>query len=151
MKKIISFLLTGAIFLFFTSSCTHQPIQLDPDLDTSIDEEGLIILFSVIAISAVTLTILLSRKKPIALTPAGENVKLIMHEEAPEDAEYIGDIQSKAFDDLISVKNDLRNKAAQMRGNLLVIDTIQPSFFQGKSWGYYGSGRVYYLYRNMNI
>ena len=145
MKKTTSFLLIGIMMWFLTTSCMQQPVQLDTSPDTSMDMAGPIIIISAVAIAALTASILLARKKPIALTPAGKNVKLLMHAEAPEHAEYIGDIQTKSLNDMLSVKNDLRNKAARLGGNLLVIDIIQSEFFQGKTWGYIGCGRVYYL------
>ena len=145
MKKAISFLLVGIMLWFFTSSCMQQPVQFDTHPDTSIETEAAVLIVSAIAIAAVATIVTIARHKPVTLTPAGENVKLIMHTEAPENAEYLGDIQTNALNDLLSVKNDLRNHAARMGGNLLVVDTIQPEFFQGKNWGYSGSGRVYFL------
>jgi hypothetical protein len=149
MKKVISFLLLGTMLCFFTSSCFHQPVQLEPMPDPSRDMATTIIVFTAVAITATALTVLLSKHKPVLLTPEGKNVKLVMHEEAPEEAEYIGDIQTKVVKHLISIKNDLRNQAARMGGNLVVVDTFQSKIVRGRTWGYSGSGRVYYLDRNI--
>ncbi len=46
-----------------------------------------------------------------ALTPAGNQVKLIMKTEAPSNCELLGDIQTGLGEpDVIGVKNYLRNK-----------------------------------------
>lgn len=147
MKRLMSILLVGSMLCFLTSSCIQQPVQLDPDPDISTGLESQVnIFFSVCAIAAIVLTVvLLSRQKSVSLTPDGKKVKLIIHEEAPAGAEYIGDIQSDVVYDLTSVKNDLRNKAARMGGNLVVIDTFQSEIYEGKTYGYSGSGRAYYL------
>ena len=129
----------------------QQPVQFDTHPDTSLETEATVMILSAIAIAAVATVVTLASHKPVALTTAGENVRLIMHAEPQGDAEYIGDIQTKALNDLLSVKNDLRNQAARLGGNLLVIDTIQPEIFQGNNWGYSGSGRVYYLSQNQNM
>ena len=150
MKKVISFSLLGTMLCFFTSSCFHQPVQLEPmPPDPSMDMATTIIVITAVAITAAALAVLLSKYKHVLLTPEGKNVKLVMHEEAPEEAKYIGDIQTKVFKDLISIKNDLRNQAARMGGNLVVVDTFQPEINRGRTWGYSGSGRVYYLDRNI--
>jgi len=61
------------------------------------------------------------------LTPVGELVEIIMKEEPPNDAEFLGIVESGLLQVHIkqeSVINDLRNKVAELGGNLLVVDTI---------------------------
>jgi len=143
MKKIIALFLGVTTLGFFTASCFHQPIKFDPQPDLSVDMTTPVILFSVASITAVTMALVINAHRYVKLTPEGEKVIVFMHEEAPEGAIYIGEVQSKSLPNLLSVKNNLRNKAAQKGGNLLVIDTIQPDIFEGRTFGYCGYGRVY--------
>lgn len=81
-----------------------------------------------------------------ALTKQGETVKLLMKEEAPKEYELINDIETSLFGEpsVISVKNTLRNKAAEVGGNLVVVDTIEMHQEDSRTW-YTGNGRAYKL------
>ena len=88
------------------------------------------------------------RSRSIRLTPEGKAVKLVMHEEAPDGAEFLGDIRTKPRRTVTCIKNDMRNITARMGGNLVVIDTIHDFVFGGTSSGYKGSGRAYFVEKN---
>lgn len=83
------------------------------------------------------------------LTPEGETVKVLMKQEAPANAQLLGTVETGLFEEhstIMSVQNSLRNNAAKMGGNLLVIDVIFGETSQGQygsSTNYVGSGRVY--------
>ena len=104
--------------------------------------------FALYAIAAVSLTILTNCVTK--LTPEGEKVRILMKEEAPANAKLLGTVETglwEEHDTIMSVQNALRNKAAQMGGNLLVIDVIVAETSQlgsyGTSTSYVGNGRVY--------
>jgi len=80
-----------------------------------------------------------------SLTPGGNNVRLVMKEEAPRECTLINDISTGMLGepDVIGVKNFLRNKTAEMGGNLVVVDTIEVSYNQHGGKYYTGTGRAY--------
>lgn len=78
-----------------------------------------------------------------ALTPGGERVQILIHAEAPEDADFLGDIHTEIRKHLDYVKNDLRNQTARLGGNLMVLDDIQQEIQEGQTCGYIGIGRAY--------
>jgi len=79
----------------------------------------------------------------VELTPGGEKVILLVHEEAPKGAKFLGDIEIDIRQTAICVKNELRNQAARMGGNLVVVDNISPVGTDGLFFS--GSGRVYHI------
>ncbi len=91
-------------------------------------------------ISIVTIVIMFIFVGCASLTEAGKGVRVL--KEAPKNCKELGDLSSGTFASKPSqtdVKNDLRNKTAEMGGNLLVLDSIN-SVFRG---GYSGSGRAF--------
>lgn len=104
MKKIIALFLGVTTLGFFTTSCFHQPIKFDPQPDLSVDMTTPVILFSVASITAVPMALVINAHRYVKLTPEGEKVIVFMHEEAPEGATYIGEVQSKSLPDLLSVR-----------------------------------------------
>ena len=72
------------------------------------------------------------------------------HQEAPPTALFLGDVEAQGHRDATAVKNALRNRAAEMGGNLLILDAITSA---SDTWGtpastttsWSGSGRVYRL------
>ncbi len=65
---------------------------------------------------------------PTKLSPGGRGVKLIMKEEAPDSARLIDDIECDQEESVTSAKNCMRNKTAELGGNLVVIDTVEVSY-----------------------
>lgn len=100
-----------------------------------------------LAVTAGTALHLQSRrdKARYSLTPEGGSVRLLVHAEAPEDALFLGDLETKALDRLEQVRNDLRNRTARLGGDLAVLDDVQPEIRDGRTWGYIGIGRAYRL------
>lgn len=104
------------------------------------------------AIVALVATVVVCRlinppKRPILLTKA-RDVLLYMHQEAPAEADFISDVEVRGQMDATAVKITLRNQAASLGGNLLVIDAINS---ESETLGdisfikYSGCGRVYRL------
>jgi hypothetical protein len=152
MKQIISFFLVIAL-LFSLIGCTHHPMAINPNPpqpnhfnphwnpDPS-KPMGETILLALLAVTiAATATVLLFYPKKVKLTPGGEKVKLLVHEEAPKSAKFLGDIETRSLLSAICVKNELRNRAARLGGNLVVVDNISPVGSEGEL--YMGSARVY--------
>jgi len=52
----------------------------------------------------VAMALVINAHRYVKLTPEGEKVIVFMHEEAPEGATYIGEVQSKSLPDLLSVR-----------------------------------------------
>lgn len=79
------------------------------------------------------------------LTEQGKKVQLLMKEEAPKEYQLINDIATTGLgeSDIIGVKNNLRNKTAELGGNLVVVDTIE--MHSGEATYYTGNGRAYKL------
>jgi hypothetical protein len=83
------------------------------------------------------------------LTSEGAKVRILMKQEAPADAQLLGTVETSILEDhptIMSVQNALRNKAAQLGGNLLVIDVILAETSggtYGTSTSYVGNGRAY--------
>ncbi|MDD8020305.1 MAG: hypothetical protein PHU81_03835 [Acidobacteriota bacterium] len=170
MRQIIAVVIIISLILFFQTGCLlsiSSNIDLQPagssqtassNLSASFSNSGdgssfntapLIIGFSVIL--AATLTYLYYSNKhyktQYALTPAGEKVSLIFHAEAPPDAILLGEIHTRSHTNLNLLKNDLRNQAARMGGDIVVVDDIQPkipnNYNQQVSSRYVSMGRVY--------
>jgi hypothetical protein len=80
------------------------------------------------------------------LTKGAEAVKLIMKQEAPAEYELIGDIATSGAGEptIIGVKNNLRNKTAELGGDLVVVDTIEMHGEGDREW-YSGNARAYKL------
>ncbi len=80
------------------------------------------------------------------LTAEGEIVDFIMKEEAPKDAEFLGIVESGLLQIHFtqeSVINDLRNKVAELGGNLLVVDTMTSISDEFFGYEFKGMGRAY--------
>src|SRR5271154_3977589 len=95
------------------------------------------------------------------LNESAQNVKYSTKSEAPKDCKEIGEVSVGSFLPHVtmeSVKNEMRNKTAEMGGNFLVIDEIKsvtsstpPTIGSNglligggsSSDGYSGSGRAY--------
>ncbi|PKL35999.1 MAG: hypothetical protein CVV44_17405 [Spirochaetae bacterium HGW-Spirochaetae-1] len=80
-----------------------------------------------------------------ALTKEGGAVRIIMKEEPPAGAKMLATIESGMFSNhpsVVSVQNDLRNKTAELGGNLLVVDVIVAKSSEG-GITYSGNGRAY--------
>ena len=69
-----------------------------------------------------------------------------MKEEAPKEYQLIDDITTTGIgeSDIISVKNNLRNKTAELGGDLVVVDTIEMNNREDGTF-YTGKGRAYKL------
>ena len=80
------------------------------------------------------------------LTEKGKTVQLLMKEEAPKEYQLINDIATTGLgeSDIIGVKNNLRNKTAELGGDLVVVDTIEMHNGEGGTY-YTGNGRAYKL------
>ncbi|KAB2931301.1 MAG: DUF4156 domain-containing protein [Leptonema illini] len=94
----------------------------------------------------VSLTAILSCTSPTLLTPGGNSVQLLMKEEAPAGKALINDIVCERVKDIISAKNCLRNKTAELGGNLVVVDTIEvvyPNPSNPRMKLYTANGRAY--------
>ncbi len=76
------------------------------------------------------------------LTEAGRTVDVMVKEEPPPTSRYIGDVEIGVSDwkpySMTALKNVLRNRAAALGGDLLVIDTVLTN-----GGIYIGSGRVF--------
>ena len=170
MRPIIAVATIISLILFFQTGCLlsiNSKIDLQPaassqtshsNLSASFSNSGdgssfnttpLIIGFSVILAAALTYLYYSNKhyKAQYALTSAGEKVSLIFHAEAPPDAILIGEIHTRSHTDLNFLKNDLRNQAARMRGDMVIVDNIQPQipniYNKQVSTHYVGIGRVY--------
>jgi len=80
------------------------------------------------------------------LTKEGKFVKLFVKQEAPSNAEFLGDIETSFLGEpsVKGVKNYLRNKTAKMGGNLVVIDFIDVTYNRNDGTKMYsGDGRAY--------
>jgi hypothetical protein len=150
MKKYLTLFVLLA-FMWSSSGCQFQQryIQTDPfpnttpnlnmDITTPIII-GAAVLLTIVATALVIGTKNLQKNKRL-FQELGSHVPYLMHEEAPATARFLGEVECQECSQ-IEVKNMLRIKAAQMGGNLLVIDTITESQYKGTST-YSGSGRVY--------
>ncbi|MBP8082954.1 MAG: hypothetical protein KAZ87_07105 [Spirochaetes bacterium] len=81
-----------------------------------------------------------------SLTENGKKVQLLKKEEAPKEYQLIDDIATSGIGeaDIIGVKNNPRNKTAELGGDLIVVDTIKMHSEDGRTW-YTGNGRAYKL------
>ncbi len=82
------------------------------------------------------------------LTLAGATVEYQEKGEPPKNAELLGTVQTNDSDSAVSAINDLRNKAAELGGNFLIVDIISSSIRENFLTGlvetiYSASGRVY--------
>jgi hypothetical protein len=81
------------------------------------------------------------------LNESGQHVKYATKSEAPKDCKELGEVSIGTLFplfDMVSVKNSMRNKTAEMGGNYLVIDEIKSVHSaNGSDSGYAGSGRAY--------
>lgn len=155
MKKKLCIFLVTTFFLNFMIGCTSQPIVINshlPEPDSfkhfwKSEARSHLLFFLTTAVIAVTGLLLVQflHPKKVKLTPKGVRVRLLIHDEAPQGATFLGEINSRVRVSAICVKNDLRNQAALMGGNLVVVDNINSVVLDGRSSGYSGSGRVYYV------
>lgn len=90
-----------------------------------------------------------------SLSFEGETVQYQEKSDPPENAIYLGTIQTNNNDSAISAINDLRNKTAQLGGNYLIVDIISNSVRQNMITGlvetvFSASGRAYQLENNID-
>lgn len=131
------------------NGASSSPSWPDPNMDPdSIASDPTPFIVGAVALAAAGLTYLAffknkRDKKLYALTPQGEQVRLLVHAEAPEDAVYLGDLETGTLSRLEYVRNDLRNRAARLGGDLVVLDDILQDVYNGRTNGYVGCGRAY--------
>lgn len=152
MKKLLCIFLVTTFLLDFMIGCTSQPIVVNSHpLESDPFEHHRSSIFkpmlfaSLASTTAAVLMVLFLHPKKVKLTPKGEEVTLLIHDEAPAGAKFLGEVESHLQRSAICVKNDLRNRAADMGGNLVVVDNINSEVWDGQSTGFSGSGRVYYV------
>jgi len=71
---------------------------------------------------------------------------MLMHAEAPENAAFLGDVTISWYEPhstIASVQNALRNTAAKLGANLVVIDVITTITGDDGGYSFTGSGRAY--------
>ena len=143
------------IFIFFAlTGCSNQSIHFEPnfpDMEVSNPMNKVtpyLFILGAVLVTGIAYKII-TKPRPKRLTAKGAEVVLLMHQEAPTRALFIGDVQTRNEADAIAVKRVLRNIAAKMVGNLLIIDNINT---ESDTYGgehiftdttYSGSGRVY--------
>ena len=146
-----------------TRLSTHPPLAASggsfpspntlPEISTPGSGPGLLIgIFAAAAVGGLILSLTHQHKKVRlgTLDTRGGRVRLLAHQEAPSTALFLGDVEVQGHRDATAVKNALRNRAAEMGGNLLVLDTLTS---ENDPWGtpasttttYSGTGRVYRL------
>jgi hypothetical protein len=151
-KRLVSFLTLLAFILSLQVGCSSlrvgfsPPDWPQPPTPQWPDEDALDADFTIFFAIAGGMLLagvvgLLLNPKPVLLAE-GRRVQLWVHREAPPDAEFLADIVVEAGDQN-RVKISLRNKAAKLGGNLLILDAITSTVHNGNTIGYSGSGRVY--------
>lgn len=155
MRRIVSIILIVSSAAFFQAGCAGvglRPSAPDPSRHLGTDGESpsfdftpLVVGTAVSVAATAALFLITVRREKIrcALTPGGTDVRFIAHEEAPPGALFVADIHTGLHIRLDCVKNDLRNRAAQLGGDLVILDDIQQDVRQGQTSGYLGVGRVY--------
>jgi hypothetical protein len=145
MKKYLT-LFVMLTFIWSGSGCqfNQRYIHTDPFPDTtdSINFITPLILISAVVLAIVGTALVISaknlQKNKRLFQEIGSRVPYLMHKEAPAAAHLLGEVECRE-NSQTEVKNKLRIKAAQMGGNLLVIDAIT----ENETLIYSGSGRVY--------
>jgi hypothetical protein len=154
-KRLVSFLTLLAFILSLQVGCSslrvgfsppdwpQPPTPQWPDED-ALDADFTIFFAIAGGVLLAGVVALLLNSKPVlsVLSAEGKSVQLWVHREAPPEAEFLADIVVEEGDQN-RVKISLRNKAAKLGGNLLILDAITSTVHNGNTIGYSGSGRVY--------
>jgi len=165
MRRMLAMGLILSLGMFFQAGCGGVGVKLGPSggggqrvssssswPDPNMDLDSVLMDFTPVIIAAVALVATAgafsyfkakSDRVKYALTPEGEAVRLLVHAEAPEGSDFLGDLETKELNRLEFVKNDLRNRTARLGGDIIVLDGIQQDVREGQTWGYIGIGRAY--------
>ncbi len=155
MRRLLSIVLIVSSAAFFQAGCAGVGVRpstsvprTGPGLDVewpSFDLTPLVIGTVVVVAGTTALLLVHARRERLrcAVTPGGAGVRLITHSEAPAGAVFLADIQTELHGRLDCVKNDLRNRAAKLGADLVVLDDIQQDVRDGDTIGYLGVGRAY--------
>jgi len=143
----VAYIFSSCSSISFTTSPLSQdwPDFPNPETDIDMGPPTLLIITAAVAVAAgLTYAIIRGQQirkrtiKSMILTPQGKTVKVLIHKEAPQGSLYIADVETEYKWDTLHAKVDLKNQAARLGGNLLVIDFIT----KGKHT-YSAGGRVY--------
>ena len=155
MRHLLSIVLIVSSAAFFQAGCAGAGVRPStsvprtgpgPDVEWPSFDLTPLVIGAVVTVAATTaLLVIHARRERLrcALTPGGTGVRLIAHDEAPDGALFLADIHSGLHGRLDCVKNELRNRAAELGGNLVVLDDIQQDVREGDTVGYLGLGRAY--------
>jgi len=155
MKRLLCIILIVSSAVFFQAGCAGmgpRPAVAGPSPGSGTDvnwpsfDLTPLVIGSVVVVAATTALLLIHARRErarCALTVGGADVRFIVHEEAPAGAIFLADVHSGLHARLDCVKNELRNRAALLGGDLVVLDDIQQDVREGDTIGYLAVGRAY--------